>query len=82
MHCMLNISRVPEKVPSSILAATNFFIFSFLLFSFSSTFFFCIIFDFFNEKAPFISNFLKKRKTTIRGGPLTFEGGGGGLWKI
>ena len=56
--------------------SSQLFYFFFPPFSFSSTFFFCIIFDFFNEKAPYISIFLKKRKTTIRGGPLTFEGGG------
>ena len=62
-----------SKVPSSILAATNFLIFfSFLFFSFSSALFFCILFDFSYEKTPYIRDFLKKRKTTFRGGPFNF----------
>ena len=68
-----------SKVPSSILAATNFFIFFFPIFSFSSTLFLCIIFDFLMKKPHILAFFffLKKRKTTIRGGHLTFEGGPG-----
>ena len=46
MQLTVPSSVTPPKVSSSILIATNFFLFFFPIFSFSSTFFYCIIFDF------------------------------------